>query len=77
MAGTVRCVVAGGGMAGLGAALALSRADPALELVLLEQAGAFSEVGAGIQLGPNAMRVLHSWGLGVAVAGCAALALSK
>lgn len=72
MAGTVRCVVAGGGMAGLGAALALSRADPALELVLLEQAGAFSEVGAGIQLGPNAMRVLHSWGLGVAVAGCAA-----
>ena len=72
MAGTVRCVVAGGGMAGLGAALALSRADPALELVLLEQAGAFSEVGAGIQLGPNAMRVLHSWGLGVAVASCAA-----
>lgn len=72
MAGTVRCVVAGGGMAGLGAALALSRADPALELVLLEQAGAFSEVGAGIQLGPNAMRVLHSWGLGMAVASCAA-----
>ena len=31
MGGPVRCVVAGGGMAGLGAALALSRADPALE----------------------------------------------
>ncbi len=65
-------VVVGGGIAGLGAALALAQADPALKLVLLEQASAFSEVGAGIQLGSNAMRVLHSWGLGVDVAGCAA-----
>lgn len=65
-------VVVGGGIAGLGAALALAQADPALKLVLLEQASAFSEVGAGIQLGSNAMRVLHSWGLGGDVAGCAA-----
>lgn len=67
-----RGVVVGGGIAGLSAALALAQADPALKLVLLEQASAFSEVGAGIQLGSNAMRVLHSWGLGVEVASCAA-----
>lgn len=50
-------------MAGLAAALAIRRAQPALRVALLEQADAFSEVGAGIQLGPNAVRVLRDWGL--------------
>ena len=54
-------LVIGGGMAGLGAALVAQRAG--LTVTLLEQAEAFSEVGAGIQLGPNAVRVLHDWGL--------------
>ncbi len=54
-------LVIGGGMAGLSAALVAQRAG--LQLTLLEQAEAFSEVGAGIQLGPNAVRVLHDWGL--------------
>lgn len=56
-------LIAGGGMAGMAAALALGRARPSLSMTLLEQANGFSEVGAGIQLGPNAMRVLYGWGL--------------
>jgi len=58
-----RVLIAGGGLAGLGAALALRRAAPGLPLEVLEQAEQFSEVGAGIQLGPNAVRVLRDWGL--------------
>jgi len=69
-----RALVVGGGMAGLATALALGRALPRgqLPLVLLEQSEAFSEVGAGLQLGPNATRVLHGWGLESALRACAA-----
>ena len=63
-------IVTGGGIAGLSTALALGRAGP--EVRLFEQADAFSEAGAGIQLGPNATRLLHSWGLGQALAAVAA-----
>lgn len=65
-------LVAGGGMAGLGAAFACARAVPGLEVQLLEQADAFTEVGAGLQLGPNAVRVLDEWGLKPALQACAA-----
>ena len=58
-----RVVIVGGGMAGLGAALACARARPEMSIDLFERAPEFSEVGAGIQLGPNAVRVLHDWGL--------------
>ena len=65
-------IVTGGGIGGLAAALALGRAGA--EVRLFEQADAFSsEVGAGIQLGPNATRLLHGWGLGQALADVAAL----
>jgi len=63
-------VVAGGGIGGLAAALALGRAGVAVEL--LEQASAWSEVGAGLQLGPNAVRVLDAWGLADGLRDCAA-----
>jgi salicylate hydroxylase len=56
-------VIVGGGIAGMAAALALSRTRSPLGITLLEQSATFSEVGAGVQLGPNAMRVLHDWGL--------------
>ena len=65
-----KVVVAGGGIGGLAAALALSRAG--VEVDLLEQASAFGEVGAGLQLGPNAVRVLDAWGLTDALHACAA-----
>jgi salicylate hydroxylase len=54
-------MVVGGGIGGMAAALALAR-DGA-QVQLLEQSAVFSEVGAGIQLGPNVTRVLHAWGL--------------
>lgn len=58
---TQHVVIAGGGIGGLACALALARAGVSVDL--LEQAGALGEVGAGLQLGPNAVRVLDEWGL--------------
>ena len=54
-------LIAGGGIGGLAAALGASRAG--WEVRLYERAAAFSEVGAGVQLGPNAVRRLQAWGL--------------
>jgi salicylate hydroxylase len=58
---TRELLVAGGGIAGLAAAVAARRAR--WEVRLFEQADTFSEVGAGIQLGPNATRILREWEL--------------
>jgi salicylate hydroxylase len=54
-------IVAGAGIAGLTAALAMARAG--LRVTLLEQAEKLEETGAGIQLSPNATRVLFALGL--------------
>jgi salicylate hydroxylase len=54
-------IVAGAGIAGLTAALALARAG--LRATVLEQAATLEEAGAGIQLSPNASRVLIALGL--------------
>ena len=53
--------VAGGGIAGLSAALALARTG--WRTHVFEQVPAFAEVGAGVQLGPNVTRILRAWGL--------------
>ena len=58
-------VIVGGGIGGLATALAAARAGRRVHV--LEQAAAFAEVGAGIQLGPNVVRVLDGWGLGSAL----------
>jgi len=58
---TQELLVAGGGIGGLAAALAARRAG--WEARVFEQAAEFSEVGAGIQLGPNVTRILREWNL--------------
>ena len=62
-------LIAGGGIGGLSAALALARSG--FEVGVFEQAPEFGEVGAGIQLSPNATRVLHHLGLADALGACA------
>lgn len=58
---SLKVAIAGGGIGGFAAALALSRMGQQVEL--FEKAPAFSEIGAGIQLGPNVTRILQDWGL--------------
>ncbi len=58
---TRQVLIAGGGIGGLAAALTATRAG--WHARVFEQYSVFSEVGAGIQLGPNATRVLRDWGL--------------
>jgi salicylate hydroxylase len=58
--------VAGGGIGGLTAALAL--AERGFRVTVLERSPALSPAGAGIQLSPNASRVLLDLGLGPALA---------
>ncbi|HEX2256894.1 MAG TPA: 3-hydroxybenzoate 6-monooxygenase [Afifellaceae bacterium] len=55
-------VIAGGGVGGLAAALALARQG--LPATVLEQAAELGEIGAGIQLAPNAFHALDSLGVG-------------
>ena len=50
--------IVGGGVAGLTAAIALRRRGAAV--TVLERAPAIAEVGAGLQLSPNALRVLDA-----------------
>jgi salicylate hydroxylase len=69
-AGLQNVVIAGGGIGGLAAGLACARQG--LRVQLLERATQLSEVGAGIQIGPNVTRVLQAWGLGDALAQVAA-----
>jgi 2-polyprenyl-6-methoxyphenol hydroxylase-like FAD-dependent oxidoreductase len=58
-------IIAGAGIGGLTAALAI--AQRGFRVVVLDQALRLEEVGAGIQLSPNASRVLISLGLGEAL----------
>lgn len=58
-------LIAGGGIGGLAAGLACSRAG--CHVRLYERANTFAEVGAGIQMGPNVVRVLQSWELETAL----------
>jgi salicylate hydroxylase len=58
----VPVLVAGGGIGGLAAALALTRQGFAVKV--LEQAPQLGEIGAGIQLGPNAFAAFDALGIG-------------
>jgi salicylate hydroxylase len=58
---THRVLIAGAGVGGLAAALAC--AQRGMAVTVMEAAKEFGEVGAGIQLGPNAMKVLAALSL--------------
>lgn len=63
MAASLRKVlIAGGGIGGVATALCLKRLG--VPFLLLEQAAAFGEIGAGIQLSPNVTRLLARLGVG-------------
>lgn len=57
----MKILISGGGIAGLAAALALSQDGH--EVILFEQAKAIEEVGAGLQVSPNGMKVLKALGV--------------
>jgi salicylate hydroxylase len=65
--GKLPVLVAGGGIGGLAAALALTRQGHAVKV--LEQAAELGEIGAGIQLGPNAFSAFDALGVGPAARG--------
>jgi len=61
VARNIRVAIIGAGLGGLAAAGALRQHD--IEVVVYERAPQLGEVGAGIQLGPNAVKVLRALGL--------------
>ncbi|OSQ52183.1 FAD-dependent oxidoreductase [Marivita geojedonensis] len=60
--GALDITVIGGGIGGLTCALALRQRGA--QVTVLEQAEAITEVGAGIQVSPNGLRVIEALGLG-------------
>src|SRR4051794_34490759 len=62
-------LIAGGGIGGLAAAMGL--AQKGIRSILLEKAAALGEIGAGIQLGPNAFHAFDYLGVGQPARGMA------
>jgi len=60
--GKDRVVIAGGGIGGL--ALAVGLAQTGKKVLVLEKSAQFGEIGAGIQLGPNAFHAFDALGVG-------------
>jgi len=65
MSGTRHILIAGAGIGGLTAALALLRQG--MDVAVYEQAPALGEVGAGVQISANGTRVLYALGLAEAL----------
>ena len=68
-AGKHPILIAGGGIGGLATALGL--AQKGIRSILLEKASVLGEIGAGIQLGPNAFHAFDYLGVGEAARGMA------
>ncbi|SAK74658.1 FAD dependent oxidoreductase [Caballeronia calidae] len=65
----MKIVIAGAGIGGLTAGAALLRKG--FDVTILEQARTLGEIGAGVQLSPNATRVLYRIGVGERLEGLA------
>ena len=61
MARDIRIAIIGAGMGGLAAAATLRRIG--IDVIVYEQAARFTRLGAGIQQGPNAVKVHRRLGL--------------
>jgi salicylate hydroxylase len=61
-------IVAGGGIGGLATALGLARKG--IASIVLERAAELGEIGAGIQIGPNAFHCFDTLGVGDAARAC-------
>ena len=60
----MKIAIVGGGIGGLTTALALSQNSH--DITVFERSAGIREIGAGVQISPNAGRLLHSLGLGAA-----------
>ena len=60
----MKIAIVGGGIGGLTAALALSQNSH--DITVFERSAGIREIGAGVQISPNAGRLLHALGLGAA-----------
>ncbi|KAH9203818.1 hypothetical protein DL95DRAFT_500329 [Leptodontidium sp. 2 PMI_412] len=58
-----KIVVVGAGLGGLAAAVSLKTESPKHDVLVLDSAPSLAEIGAGLQLTPNATRLLERWGL--------------
>jgi salicylate hydroxylase len=56
-------LIVGAGLGGLACAIACRRADPSIKVLLIERTPEILPVGAGIQIPPNASRIMDSFGL--------------
>jgi salicylate hydroxylase len=65
MSNGLTAAVVGGGIGGLAAAAALTRAG--IKAAVYEQAPQIGEIGAGVLIGPNSVRLLHRLGLAEAL----------
>lgn len=65
MSKALTAVVVGGGIGGLATAGALTRTG--VDVSVYEQAPALGDIGAGVLLGPNSVRLLHRLGLAAAI----------
>src|SRR6185437_4032840 len=65
MSDRLTAAIVGGGIGGLAAAAALTRAG--IEVSVYEQAPRIGEIGAGVLIGPNSVRLLHRLGLAAAI----------
>ncbi|CAI4210222.1 unnamed protein product [Parascedosporium putredinis] len=57
----LRVLVIGAGLAGLAVAISTKLANPAHQVTILEAAKALQEIGAALQMTPNATRLLEKW----------------
>src|SRR5437763_741907 len=71
----MRIAIIGAGIGGLTAALALLQRG--FDVQVLEQASQLAEIGAGVQISPNGIRVLSALGLGPAIEAIASEPLGK